>query len=131
MRTVKKKFLTAVLDYEFKTVYRELKPGRWQGVVRSTHIWEVDNYGRKDEQRKPEGNDSGFLWRLNSWWHVEEINGGVVMELRSVSLTRDIPGLVSFMIKPFVTSLPEETLETTLGKTRSAVLAVASQANGR
>lgn len=131
MRTVKKKVLTAVLDYEFKTVYRELRPGRWQGVVQSTHIWEVDNYGQKDENRKPEGTGFGFLWRLNSWWHVEEINGGVVMELRSVSLTRDIPGILSWAIKPMVTSLPKETLETTLGKTRAAVLDAARQANGR
>lgn len=128
MRTVKKKVITAVLDYEFQTSYRELKPGRWQGVVRSTRILEVENYGQADERRKPEGSGFGFLWRLNSWWHVEEISGGVVMELRSVSLTRDIPGLLSWAIKPMVTSLPKETLETTLGKTRAAVLEAARQA---
>ena len=131
MRTVKKKVITAVLDYEFSTTYRELKPGRWQGVVRSTRIFEVDNYGQPDERRKPEGSGFGFLWRLNSWWHVEETEGGVVMELRSVSLTRDIPGLLSWAIKPMVTSLPEETLETTLGKTRTAVLNAARQAPAR
>jgi hypothetical protein len=104
MRTVKKKVITAVLDYEFTTTYRELKPGRWQGIVRSTRIFEVENYGQTDERRKPEGTGFGFLWRLNSWWHIEEINGGVVMELRSVSLTRDIPGLLSWAIKPMVTA---------------------------
>jgi hypothetical protein len=131
MRSVKKKVITVALDYEFSTTYRELSTGRWQGVVRSTRIFEVDNYGQPDERRKPEGTGFGFLWRLNSWWHVEEIDGGVVMELRSVSLTRDIPGLLSWAIKPMVTSLPKETLEITLGKTRSAVLDAARQAPAR
>jgi hypothetical protein len=128
MRTVTKKVIAVVLDYEFSTTYRELKPGRWQGVVRSTRIVEVDNYGQPDERRKPEGAGFGFLWRLNSWWHVEERDGGVIMELRSVSLTRDIPGILAWAIKPMVTSLPKETLETTLGKTRAAVLDAARQA---
>lgn len=131
MRTVKKKVIAVVLDYEFTTVYRELKPGRWQGAVRSTRIFEVDNYGEPGERRKPEGTGFGFLWRLNSWWHVEEISGGVVMELRSVSLTRDIPGILSWAIKPMVTSLPKETLETTLGKTRTAVLSLSRQDSAR
>lgn len=131
MRTVKKKVITAVLDYEFRTVYRELNPGRWQGVVRSTKILEVDNYGEADERHKPEGSGFGFLWRLNSWWHVEERNGGVVMELRSISLTRDIPFGLGWAIKPMVTSLPRETLETTLGKTRAAVLQAVRQPDER
>lgn len=127
MRTVKKKVITAVLDYEFKTVYRELNPGRWQGVVRSTRIVEVENHGEASERQKPEGTGFGFLWRLNSWWNVEERNGGVVMELRSISLTRDIPFGLGWAIKPMVTSLPRETLESTLGKTRAAVLQATRQ----
>jgi len=131
MRTVKKKVITAALDYEFRTFYRELAPGRWQGVVRSTRIVELEDYGKPSERQKPEGSGFGFLWRLNSWWHVEERHGGVVMELRSVSLTRDIPFGLAWAIKPMVTSLPRETLETTLNKTRAAVAHAARQANGR
>lgn len=131
LRTLKKKVVTAVLDYEFQTVYRELAPGRWQGVVRSTKIVEVENFGEKDERQKPEGSGFGFLWRLNSWWHVEERDGGVAMELRSVSLTRDIPLGLSWAIKPMVTSMPRETLESTLGKTRAAVRALSRQGAAR
>ncbi len=131
LRTVKKKVITAVLDYEFHTVYRELAPGRWQGTIRSTRIVEVDDFGSPGERQKPEGTGFGFLWRLNSWWHVEERGGGVVMELRSISLTRDIPLVLSWAIKPMVTSLPKDTLESNLGKTRAAVLAVSRQGAAR
>lgn len=131
LRTLKKKVITAVLDYEFQTTYRELGPGRWQGVVRSTRIVEVEDYGEPNERQKPEGTGFGFLWRLNSWWNVQERNGGVVMELRSISLTRDIPFGFSWAIKPMVTSMPRETIESTLTKTRAAVLETARQGAGR
>lgn len=127
MRTYKKKVLAAILDYEFHTVYTQLAAGRWRGAIRSTRIVEVEDYGTPRERQKPEGQGMGYLWRLNSWWHVEERDGGVVMELRSISLTRDIPFGLSWAIKPMVTSLPRETLESNLGKTRTAVLALSDQ----
>ena len=131
MRTYKKKVLTSVLDYEFHTVYTQLAPGRWRGRIRSTRIVEVEDYKTPQERQKPEGTGMGFLWRLNSWWHVEERDGGVVMELRSISLTRDIPFGLSWAIKPTVTSLPRETLESNLGKTRAAVMALSNQGAAR
>ncbi len=131
MRTYKKKVLAAILDYEFHTVYTQLAPGRWRGAIRSTRIVEVEDYKTPRERQKPEGKGMGFLWRLNSWWHVEERDGGVVMELRSISLTRDIPFGLSWAIKPTVTSLPRDTLESNLGKTRAAVMTLSNHGAGR
>jgi hypothetical protein len=131
MRTYKKQVLEVVLDYEFETTYRQVAPGRWQGVIRSTRIVEVEDYGKANETQKPPGAGHGFLWRLNSWWNLEEVNGGLVMELRSVSLTRDIPMVLSWIIKPIVTNFPKEQLESTLGKTRMAVAAAARQGAAR
>jgi len=38
-----------------------------------------------------------------------------------VSLTRDIPAVLKWMIEPFVTSIPKETLTATLEATRKGV----------
>lgn len=121
LRLVKKKVITVTLDTEYETRYTELSPGRWLGVVRSTRIQEVDNAGEPDERLKPERTGHGFLWRLNSWWVVEERDGGVLLQLRSISLTRGIPLAVSWIVKPMVTSLPRESLEATLEKTALAL----------
>ena len=69
------------------------------------------------------GQDRGFLWRLNSYWRFAEQDGGVYVEAESISLTRDIPTGLGWLVGPFVTSIPKESLERTLGSTRSAVLA--------
>jgi hypothetical protein len=121
LRLVKKKVLTVVLDTEYETRYSDLGNGRWLGVVRSTRIQEVDNPGEKDEELKPAGAGQGFLWRLNSWWVIVEQNGGVLLQLRSVSLTRDIPVVLAWAVKPMVTSLPRESLAATLEKTAAAL----------
>jgi len=121
LRLVKKKVITVVLDTEYETRYTQLGAGRWLGVVRSTRIQEVEDAGEKSEELKPVGEGHGFLWRLNSWWVVHEQNGGVLLQLRSVSLTRDIPIVVSWAVKPMVTSLPRESLTSTLEKTAAAL----------
>jgi hypothetical protein len=67
------------------------------------------------------GHGGGFLWRMNSYWRFEEKERGVYVEVESISLTRDIPTGLGWMIRPFVTSIPRESLLMTLGSTRSAV----------
>ena len=82
---------------------------------------EVENAGKKDEREMPPGEDGGFLWRMETWWRMEERDGGVYVQSEVVSLTRDIPMVLKWMIEPFVTSVPKETLSATLVATRKAV----------
>ena len=70
----------------------------------------------------PEGHDGGYLWRMNTYWRFEERDGGVYVQCESISLTRDIPRGLGWLIEPFVTSIPRESLQDTLGNTRLAVL---------
>jgi hypothetical protein len=58
---------------------------------------------------------------MNSYWRFEEKDQGVYVEVESISLTRDIPTGLGWLIKPFVTSIPRESLLMTLGSTRTAV----------
>ena len=38
-----------------------------------------------------EGDDDGFLWRLNTYWSFVEVPGGLLIECEAISLTRDVP----------------------------------------
>ena len=44
--------------------------------------------GTPREREKPVGSDHGFLWRLNAYWRYEQVDGGVLIECESVSLSR-------------------------------------------
>ncbi len=122
-RVVRKKVITVVLDIEYDIEYKNSGANRMQVWSKSARISEVDNAGQPNEVIKPPGTGHGVLWRLNSYWHLEERDGGLLMECRAISLTRDIPTGLGWIIKPMITSLPEEALRGTMEKTRSAVLA--------
>jgi hypothetical protein len=129
-RLRKKKVITVTLNTYHDVHYFPLDPTRWYSRSYSTRIAEVVNADTPNEHEKPVGHDGGFLWRINSYWKFEEKDGGVYIECESISLTRDIPTGLGWLIKPFVTSIPKESLEMTMGSTRSA-LAAASKGNSR
>jgi len=60
---------------------------------------------------------------INSYGKFEEKDGGVYNECQSISLTRDIPTGLGWLVMPFVTSIPKESLEMTMGSTRAALAA--------
>ncbi len=121
MRVLKKKVITVVLETEYDVEYRNKGNGRYEVWSRSTRIAEVEHAGHEHEHVRPPDTGYGFLWRLNSYWLIEERDGGVYMECRAISLTRDIPLGVAWAVKPMVTSLPRESLLATLEGTRAAV----------
>ena len=123
LRFRRHKVITVVLNTEHDIQYFHDGPGRAHSRSSAVRIAEVDNAGKSDEREKTPGEDGGFLWRMETWWRMEERDGGVYVQSEVASLTRDIPALLSWMIKPFVTSVPKETLTATLVATRKAVQA--------
>ncbi|MGH9432661.1 MAG: hypothetical protein ACRD3T_14050 [Terriglobia bacterium] len=123
LRIQEKKIITVTLDTEHQARYARLDRMHWSSRSYSTRIQEVRDPGEPDEYLLPVGRDGGFLWRINSYWRFEESDGGAYVQCESISLTRDIPTGLGWMLEPFVTSVPRETLQATLGATRAAVLA--------
>jgi hypothetical protein len=117
------KIITVVLDTEHDVTYFHDSPTRAHSRSSAIRIAEVENPGTKSEKELAPGQDSGFLWRMETWWRLEEKDGGVYLQNQVVSLTRDIPTGLGWAVEPFVTSIPKESLEITLGAVRRAVLA--------
>ena len=126
LRLRKKQVLTVVLNTEYHVRYSQSDARRMHVTSRSTRIAEVSDPGRSFTDEKPVGHDSGFLWRLNSYWRFEEADGGVYAELRAISLSRDVPAGLAWMIKGFVAKFPKESILNTLRGTRAAVEAHSS-----
>ncbi len=122
-RLRKHKVITVTLNTKHDVHYIPVDSTHCHSLSYSTRIAEIENADRPDEREKPVGHDGGFLWGINSWWRFEERDGGVYVECESVSLTRDIPTGLGWLIRPFITGIPKESLQMTLGSTRSALLA--------
>jgi len=78
--------------------------------LRRCALPEVENAGKNNEREKTPGDDDGFMWRMETWWRVEERDGSVYVQSEVASLTRDIPAGLGWMIKPFVMGIPKESL---------------------
>jgi len=124
LRLYKKHILTAVLNSNYHVVYAMPDAKRMTVTSRSTRIAEVKNAGKANESEEPVGNDTGFLWRLNSYWRFEEADGGVYAQCEAISLSRDVPLGLGFMLKGFLEKFPKESMVNTLRGTKSAVLKI-------
>jgi hypothetical protein len=123
LRLMKKKIITVVLDTEHEVHYCSLDRTRWFCRSYSTRIAEVKNAGSHEERVSPPDTGYGFLWRLYSYWRFQERDGGVVVECRAMSLTRDVPFGLGWAIEPIIQQLPKESLINTLECTRQALYA--------
>jgi hypothetical protein len=121
LRLLKKKVITVVLNSEHEVKYIPLDKTRWRSVSRTTKIGEVEKAGKPEEREKPPGTGEGFLWKLNSYWRFEERDGGTWLECEAISLTRDVPTGLGWIVEPIIRDLPKESLANTLRSTRAAL----------
>lgn len=121
MRTKVKKVLTVVLDMELEAHHQRLNDERHAVRSYSIRVSEVKDHGTAEEKVLPDGEGTGFMWRLNSYWRLEAVDGGILTELETVSLSRGIPFGLGLIVKPFVVEVPQESLVSTLTSTRNAL----------
>ena len=122
LRFYKKKIITTVIDTDQEVHYHVVDSTHAYSRSRTTRVQEVENAGKSDEELEAEGHDRGFMWRMNTYWRFEEKDGGTYVECQAISLTRDIPTGLGWMVGSFVSSVPRESLTFTLTTARAALL---------
>jgi hypothetical protein len=126
MRLREHKVVTVVMDFEYDVRYGRLDEDHRFSFSRSTRITEIGDPGGPREHAVANAESHGYLWRLNAYWRFAQRGDGVVVQCEAVSLTRDVPAGLGWLVGPFVRSIPRESLRATLGATRDAVLARAN-----
>src|SRR6267154_1509579 len=107
LRFHRQKVITVVLNTEHEIAYYRDTAFRAHSRSSATHVAEVENPGKSNEREKPREEDNGFLWGMETWWRMEEKDNGVYVQSEVVSLSRDIPAGLGWMIGPFVTAVPK------------------------
>jgi putative flippase GtrA len=119
LRLRRTKFVTVVYDTEYDVDYKRIAPDRALSNSISTKIVEIENAGTPRERALPEGNDHGYMWRLNSYWRYKQHGDGVLVEIESLTLSRDLPAIVGPLIRPIVNSTARESMTRTLASVRA------------
>ena len=123
LKLVRKKIVTVTYSTEHTVRYLRLSPTQaWSQSV-STRIAEIEGAGTPSEREKPVGQDRGFMWRLHSYWRYEQVPEGVIVELESLTLSRDLPLVVSFIARPIIESVARESMTRTLESVRERLAA--------
>jgi hypothetical protein len=110
MRVRQHHVITVVMDTTYDVAFGQLDAQQGYSVSRSTRISEMDS---REHALSP-SQEHGFLWRQNTYWSYEERDGGLYIQVESVSLTRSIPAGLGWAVGPFVESIPRESLKFTL-----------------
>jgi putative flippase GtrA len=114
MKLRRSAIITVTYNTEHQVEYRRLGPRRATARSVATRIAELADAGTPREREKGPDDDSGFLWRLNAYWRYEELDGGVLIECESVSLSRNAPFGLRTLVGPIVERIARESLEKTL-----------------
>jgi hypothetical protein len=110
--------ITVVFDTDYDVRYAEIDSTHATSRSYSTRIVEIENAGKADERERTGQEDRGLLWRLDTYWRFHAADGGVFIECDAISLTRDVPTGLGWLIHPFIEKIPRESLQFTLDATR-------------
>ena len=117
-----KKVITVTMDTENEAEFFHPAADRAHSRIRSTRVTEIADAGTPQEKAKPAGEEHGFMWNLNTYWRFLERDGGTYIQCESLTLSRDVPFALAWIIRPIVTQMPRESLTFTMGKAREALL---------
>lgn len=110
LRLYRKSLVTVVVNMNLDIQCTQLERTRAMSRSYSTRIAELENAGKPEEHELPVGKDHGYIWRLYSYWRVEEKDGGVYVQVESIALSRSIPWVLAWLINPLTKSVPREIL---------------------
>jgi len=123
IRMSRSSIVTVTYDTEHRVEFRPRDPARASTRSVATRITEVDGAGSPAERALGPADDHGYLWRMNSYWRYEQVEGGVIAEMESLTLSRKVPSAVRFLVDPIVDRIARESVERTLRGFRELYLA--------
>jgi hypothetical protein len=111
--------VTVGYNTQHRVQYERIGPTTATSRSVATRIAELEDPGEPTEHEKPVGSDRGFLWRLNSYWRYQAVPGGVIVELESLTLSRDLPFGFRTGVRPIVEMVARQSVERTLRSLRA------------
>jgi len=126
-RLYRHSIVTVSYNTEFEADYTQSDALHNYSFMKAARIAEVRNAGEKEEREYPVGNDHGYLWRLNFYTRYMQVDDGVYVQIEMLSLSRTVPGIIAWMVNPYLKSIPREYLTDYLVRFRNIVADVAKE----
>lgn len=121
LKLQRSRFVTVVYNTEHDVRFTRHGANRASSHSTAVKIAELRDANTAAERELAPGQDRGFLWRWQAYWRYEQVPGGVIAECESISLSRDIPFMVRYVVRPLVESTARESMERTLATLRKSL----------
>ncbi|HVC46771.1 MAG TPA: hypothetical protein VND90_05955 [Terracidiphilus sp.] len=118
MRMLQRHVLTVVLDGTFRVTFGRLDALHEFSTSASTGITEIESAGTLAEHSLAPAETHGFLWRMNTYWSYEQRDGGLYLQIETISLSRSIPFGLAWAVRPYTETIPRDSLTFTLNAAR-------------
>jgi hypothetical protein len=122
LRFYMKKIVSVTVDTESVAEFTPRGPDRETSAIRSVQVNEVEFPGTPQEREKPAGRGGGYMWRMNTYWRFLDRDGGTYIECEALTLSRNIPTGLGWLIGPLVTSIPRDMLTSAMQATRRSLV---------
>jgi hypothetical protein len=106
--------ISAVFDTVHDVTFERYGGARAASWSTATSIVEVAEAGTPRERPKKPDEDRGLLWRWNAYWRYDQVEGGVLVECESVTLSRPVPLMLRPVAGPIISHVARESMERTL-----------------
>jgi hypothetical protein len=126
IRMTRTKIVTVTYDTEHEVTYLRHGAGRASSRSVATRIVEIDGEDAAATHARPSSADHGYMWRLNAYWRYEQVPGGVIVELESLTLSRAVPLGLGAVVRPIIDRIARESIDRTLDGIRQIYGAAAS-----
>ena len=114
-------------DDEVQTV--KVDADKMYSVSNSVRAQEISDYGKPSEHLLPQDQGPGYVWRTFGITRLMQRDGGVYLEMETISLSRGIPWEFRWLVAPVTEHLPRTVMMQTLNDTREAVKKAAKSAS--
>jgi hypothetical protein len=114
IRMTRTKIVTVTYDTEHEVTYRHHGAERASSRSVATRIVEIDEDDAAVAHARPSATDRGYMWRLNAYWRYEQVPGGVIVELESLTLSRAMPFGLTGVVRPMIDRIARESIDRTL-----------------
>jgi len=119
--TLTRSVLVVGLQIESLVDWHEEKQERFWSHSRTVRVTELEHAGTPRARPRSPAEAKGWLWAIDSWWHVAGEGRGSCITYETLALTRDYPRGWGCLLRPIAEHFPAETLTNMLRRTRAAV----------
>ncbi len=114
-------FVTVAIEMDYVAHHSPMDATHLMSISKTTHIYEIHDYGKPNQSKTPADDGSGYIWRVYSISKYEQRDNGVYIEQENIVLSQRIPAAYRWLVEPTIKRLAKNLLEGSLRQTREAV----------